>query len=624
MSDAVDLIAAVIGEAGAGMWDPVAILDAALEREVDPLHYCAATLRLGQDRVMQRAAAWADFAFYHVVPAGLSGQARPPPLQELAHARTVPMRLLDRDVYFSAPDFFEVLQLKVRRAQLPHLRDRICFVPEHALRDCLVDASSAALIDGSRQALARRWPYATAQLELTRSARIGFVAALTLLVVLVVLVPFLEQYWLLPATVLVLVAPAILRLGTILHRSAMPPRPERPDDAELPVYSVLIPLRDEAHMVPHLHASMCALDYPMEKLDIKFVVEDRSRATLDAAHQWPDDPRFSVIAVPDAPPYTKPKALDFALPLCRGEFVVVYDAEDVPDPDQLWLAAVSFRDDPDLQCLQAELFIDNPDEHWLAGLFAGEYAGLFGVTLPAFALWRLPVPLGGTSNHFRLASLRSLGGWDAFNVTEDADLGVRLARLRHRTRMLGSATREEAPIRLGTWIGQRTRWMKGWMQTFIVHNRNPGQLLAQMGWRAMLAFEIMVLGMIVSPLLHTALLLMLVAQASLGLPLFGPANGSWPLLHLLVLCAGCLSTVALTLMGLHRQRRYRLFPLQLMLPFYWLLMAWATLRALHELVDRPFHWTKTDHRARNVRLEPVVPVVQTTPPAMEQGQRAAQ
>ncbi|MEO8684517.1 MAG: glycosyltransferase, partial [Devosia sp.] len=569
-----------------------------------------ATLRLGQDQVMQRAAAWADFAFYHVVPDGLSGHAEPPRLEQLASARALAMRLFDRDVYFSAPNFFEILHLKTRRQQRPQLRDRVCFVPEHALRDYLVRASTTALIDGSRQTLSRRWPFATAQLELTWLARISFVAGLALLLALVVLVPFLEQYWLLPVTFLVLVAPAALRLVTILHHPAVPQRPARPDDAELPVYSVLIPLRDEAHMVPQLYLAMCALDYPMEKLDIKFVVEDRSRATLDAAHQWPDDPRFSVIAVPNAPPYTKPKALDFALPLCRGEFVVVYDAEDVPDPDQLWLAASAFRDGPHLECLQAELFIDNPEEHWLAGLFAGEYAGLFGVTLPALAAWRLPVPLGGTSNHFRLASLRSLGGWDAFNVTEDADLGVRLARLRHRTQMLPTRTLEEAPIRLDSWIGQRTRWMKGWMQTFIVHNRDPGRLLSQMGWPAMLAFEIVVLGMIVAPMLHTALLLMLVAQASLGLPLFGAPGGGWPMLYLLVLCVGCASAVAISLTGLHRQRRYHLFPLQFMLPFYWLLMAWATLRAMYELVDRPFHWTKTEHRARKARPEPNAPVVE--------------
>lgn len=140
------------------------------------------------------------------------------------------------------------------------------------------------------------------------------------------------------------------------------------------------------------------------------------------------DPRVSLVTVPDAAPRTKPKALDYALPLCKGEHVVVYDAEDIPDPDQLWKAALRFREQPDLACQQARLLIDNGHRGWLAALFAAEYAALFSVLLPALARWRLPIPLGGTSNHFRVATLRQIGGWDAFNVTEDADLGMRLAR----------------------------------------------------------------------------------------------------------------------------------------------------------------------------------------------------
>ncbi len=605
MSDALDLIDAVIGETSAEYLDAGRILDLALEREVDPLSYCAASLHLGQAVVMERAAAWAGFAFYDRIPRGLSGHAEAVRLEELANARVVCMRLIDRDVYFSAPTFFEVLALKVRLQQRPQLRDRVCFVPENGLHDYLARASSVELIDSARQALARRWPFATAQLELTRLARTGFVVGVVLLLVLVLLVPFAGQYWLLPLTLFVLVGPAALRLAVTvrgLTRPLPPSPPERPDDAELPVYSVLIPLRDEAHMVPQLYRAMCALDYPAEKLDIKFVVEDRSQATLDAAGQWPDDPRFSVVAVPDAAPRTKPKALDFALPLCRGDYIVVFDAEDTPDPAQLWMAALAFREAPEVQCLQAELFIDNSHESWLAGLFASEYAGLFGILLPAFSAWRLPLPLGGTSNHFRIKALRHLGGWDAFNVTEDADLGIRLARLRYRTDMLACRTLEEAPVSLHTWLGQRTRWMKGWMQTFIVHNRDPAELVRQMGWLPALVFEMTVLSMICSPLLHSALILVILIQAMLGMPLFSALELSWTGLHMGVLLAGYSTTLALTLTGLHRQGRYGLFLIQLALPLYWLLMAIATLRALHELIDKPFYWAKTEHRARKERV----------------------
>lgn len=601
MSDALELIEAVIGTGHAHGLTAAQVLERALEREVDPLSYCAKMFNLGHITVMERAARWAGFAFYDVIPRGLEGRAEEFRLDELAQARAVSLRLIDRDVIFSAPSFFQILMLRLRLRERPQLRGRLCFVPEAAMRDYLVKSSSGALIDNARQGLARRWPFATAQLELTRPVRITFVVVLTVLVAIIVMVPFLGQSWLLPLSLVLLGVPALLRLAAswrALVRGAPQAVPERPDDAELPVYSVLVPLRDEAHMVPQLYAALRALDYPPEKLDIKFVVEDRSRATIDAVKALPDDVSFSLIAVPDAAPRTKPKALGFALPACRGDFVVVFDAEDRPHPDQLWQAAAAFRAQPNVQCLQAELLIDNAGEHWLAGLFAGEYAGLFGTLLPALAAWQLPMPLGGTSNHFRIAALRDIGGWDAFNVTEDADLGMRLARRGYRTAMLASYTLEEAPTQWRAWLGQRTRWMKGWMQTFIVHNRYPVTLRREMGWRCMFAFKITVLSMILSPLLHTALLPTLLVQILFNQFQFG----GWAALHLGLLCFGYASTLALTLIGLHRQRRHRLMAQQLLLPFYWLLLAVATLRALHELLDRPFYWAKTEHSVRKASV----------------------
>jgi len=306
------------------------------------------------------------------------------------------------------------------------------------------------------------------------------------------------------------------------------------------------------------------------------------------------DPRFSLVPVPDAVPRTKPKALDFALPLCQGEHVVVFDAEDVPDPDQLWKAALRFRDAPDIVCLQAQLAIDNGRENWLAALFTGEYAGLFTVLLPALARWRLPMPLGGTSNHFRIQALRELGGWDAYNVTEDADLGVRLARRRLRVDMLASATREAAPTQLLAWLGQRTRWMKGWMQTFIVHNRDPGRLMAEMGLPTMLVFEALLLGMIVAPILHCGFLVVLAIRWSMGLGSFDSAI--WTVFYIAVLLLGYGSALAMTALGLQRLGRTRLLPAQWLLPAYWLLIGLATIRAAHELLTRPFYWFKSPHR----------------------------
>ena len=325
------------------------------------------------------------------------------------------------------------------------------------------------------------------------------------------------------------------------------------------------------------------------------MVEAQSTATVTAVRKLLDDPRFELVTVPDAPPRTKPKALDYALPFVRGDYVAVYDAEDMPDPDQLRLAAARFAAEPDLDCLQAELMIDNGDENVIASLFAGEYAGQFAVLMPALVRWGLPIPLGGTSNHFTARALREAGGWDAFNVTEDADLGVRLARLRYRTDMLASRTFEEAPIGLGAWLNQRTRWMKGWMQTFIVHNRRPARLLADLGWRGFLGLELWLGSLILSPLLHTvfvaSLLIEVLATGTTPFTPFDPEEG----LALAIFILGYGGSFAVTLVGLHRTGQRHLLLIQVLLPLYWMLHSVATIRAGWQLVRRPHFWAKTPH-----------------------------
>lgn len=599
MSDALDLIKAILARDDPDGTMARDVLEKALEREVDVLLYCATALGLRPATIMKRAARWAGYGYFDRVPRGLVGSAEPARLEALAEIRIFRVALLDREVAFAAPDFGGIIRLKHRLATTPRLSHLICLVPEQALRDHLTAVASPALIDAARQNLARRWPYASAQLELTGLARYGFAVALVLLLGMVLAAPHFAQLLLLPVVLIVLVVPAALRLAAVLEPLPPEPKLDRPPDEELPVYSVLIPLRNEAAMVPQLFAAMEALDYPAERLDIKFVVEARSSGTIAAVEQRLGDPRFSLVPVPDALPHTKPKALDFALPLCWGQHVVVFDAEDIPDRNQLWQAAVRFRDAPDIVCLQAHLVIDNGRHNWLTAQFAGEYAGLFCVLLPALARWRLPMPLGGTSNHFRLRALRELGGWDAFNVTEDADLGIRLARRRLRVAVLPSQTREAAPTRLLPWLGQRTRWMKGWMQTFIVHNRNPGRLLKEMGLPAFLAFEMLVLGMIVAPILHCAFLLSVLVRALLGAELVDGSTGT--VFYLAVLGLGYGSSLALTALGLYRLRLLELAPQQFWLPLYWMLIGFATVRAVRELVLRPFYWFKSPHQPRAAR-----------------------
>lgn len=261
MSEAVDLLQAILG-GGHSREETLAVLETALEREVDPLDYCAASLGIGQALAMERAAAFIGLAYYSTVPSGLAGAPEPMRLDMLAHIRAFKMRLFDRDVFFSAPGFFDLLRLRARLRAQPDVARRLCLVPEPALRDYLVRINAPALIVEARQRLARRWPYAAAQLDLTQPVRIGFAAALLTLVALVLAAPFFGQKPLLPLVLGLLVVPAALRISAIFNRRRKPQSPQRPNDAELPVYTVLIPLRDEAHMVPQLVSAMSALDYP--------------------------------------------------------------------------------------------------------------------------------------------------------------------------------------------------------------------------------------------------------------------------------------------------------------------------------------------------------------------------
>ena len=244
----------------------------------------------------------------------------------------------------------------------------------------------------------------------------------------------------------------------------MPALPQG-DGASLPDYTILVPLYRESASVPGLVAALGRIVWPRRRLDIKLIVEAHDDDTRQAIARLPLGAEFEVVVVPPGSPRTKPRALQYALSRARGRFVAVYDAEDEPHPLQLAEAYQRFlASDRRLACLQAPLVVDNPGESWIAALFAIEYSTLFDGLLPALTGLGLLLPLGGTSNHFRREALECAGGWDPFNVTEDADLGVRLARFGFRSETLTLPTLEEAPMSVRVWVRQRTRWYQGWIR----------------------------------------------------------------------------------------------------------------------------------------------------------------
>jgi cellulose synthase/poly-beta-1,6-N-acetylglucosamine synthase-like glycosyltransferase len=371
-------------------------------------------------------------------------------------------------------------------------------------------------------------------------------------------------------------------------------------DAELPTYTVLVPVYKEANVVGGLVQHLAALDYPREKLEILLLMEDGDVETIDAARaaRPPETVRF--VVVPPGEPQTKPRACNVGLFFARGEFLVIYDAEDRPEPGQLREAVAAFRaGDERLVCVQARLNYFNAADNVLTRMFTLEYSYWFDYMVPGLDVLGLPIPLGGTSNHFRTRRLRELGGWDAFNVTEDADLGLRANAEGLRVGIISSTTYEEACSRYWPWIRQRTRWIKGYMQTALVHSRRPLRTIRSAGWRGLIGLVLLIAGTPVSLIVSSVLWAVALAWAGgvvTGLydlpPLF---PGPLVLIALFNLVIGNGLMIAVNALAVGRRRTYALLPFVLLNPLYWLLHTVAAWRALYQLVRNPFHWEKTPH-----------------------------
>jgi cellulose synthase/poly-beta-1,6-N-acetylglucosamine synthase-like glycosyltransferase len=375
------------------------------------------------------------------------------------------------------------------------------------------------------------------------------------------------------------------------------PPPELPA-ARLPRYTLLVPLFREANVVDALIARLTAIRYPRDRIEVFFLVEPDDPETLAALNTAPRHDWMHILTAPPGAPRTKPRALNIALPFASGDMLVVFDAEDAPDTDQLLRAAELFAvAGPETACAQARLAISNPRDNPLTRRFALDYAALFDCVKAGSARIGWAVPLGGSSNHFRVPALRQVGGWDAWNVTEDADLGIRLARFGWLVEDLPSTTWEEAPNTLAAWMNQRTRWMKGWMQTLLVHARDPRQLIEQLGpFRTLLIAATglsVVLGALLYPVFALAVALRFLDPTPLGAgsPLLAFADS----MLLMALAIAVLVEIIPATIALWRRRALFLMPWITAAPIWYCLMSIAAWRALLEFARKPFHWHKTAH-----------------------------
>ncbi len=373
---------------------------------------------------------------------------------------------------------------------------------------------------------------------------------------------------------------------------------------QLPSYTILVPVYKEAAILPSLINNLRALDYPSHKLDIKIIIEEDDIETYHAALAQHPEGMFEILRVPYSEPRTKPKACNYALRFAQGDIITIYDAEDKPHPQQLREVAHRFiYGEPDLVCVQCRLNYYNREQNLLTKLFSIEYAAWFDFMIPALDYMKLPIPLGGTSNHIYRQKLLELGEWDPFNVTEDADLGIRLSALRYRTEAMQSQTMEECPATLWPWIKQRSRWIKGYMQTWLVHMRRPIWLYRKMGWRGWLSFQLFIGGpclvFLTTPILFGLSLLWLTYP-----PDWNDATAKWILpLSLTMLFYGVALHFIYALEVVRRRQWPNMLIATLAFPFYWLLHSIASFRALTQLITRPHYWEKTEHGHWQNQLE---------------------
>ncbi len=368
-------------------------------------------------------------------------------------------------------------------------------------------------------------------------------------------------------------------------------------EQELPVFTVLVPMFREAAMLPGLAQALRDLDYPLGKLDIKIVLEAGDLETIEAARALGLEGVFEIVIVPPSRPQTKPKACNFALRFARGEYLVVYDAEDRPEPDQLRKVVATFRRaPPNTACLQCRLSYYNARENWLTRMFTLDYALWFDQVLPGLERLGMPIPLGGTSNHFRIDVLRQLHAWDPFNVTEDADLGIRIGQKGYRVGVVDSTTFEEASCRLGQWLRQRSRWIKGYMQTLLVHTRRPWQFARSAGPLGLLGFVFFIGGTVLAALLNPLfwlIYLIWLGAAAVNLDVIFPHALLY--LSLFNLLAGNGAFTYLLMLAPIRRGLLKLVPYSLCVFGYWFLMSLAAYKALWQLLRNPFFWEKTEH-----------------------------
>ncbi|MBI4136720.1 glycosyltransferase, partial [Candidatus Roizmanbacteria bacterium] len=386
------------------------------------------------------------------------------------------------------------------------------------------------------------------------------------------------------------------------------------DEKKLPVYSILCPLYREGHIIPQFLEAINKLDWPKQKLDVLLLLEEDDAESIEAVARMNIPSYVRTVVVPDSLPKTKPKACNYGLSQAKGEYLVIYDAEDMPDPQQLKKAYIAFQKIPrDVLCLQAKLNYYNPGHNLLTRFFTAEYSLWFDVTLTGLQSINTSIPLGGTSNHFRRLDLMFLRGWDPFNVTEDADLGIRLFKKGYKTAIIDSTTYEEANSHFFNWMRQRSRWLKGYMQTYLVHTRQLFHFSRHRTWHALI-FQLVIGGKIAFALINPILWIATIAYFTFNGYVGTFIESLYPTtvfyMAAFSLVFGNFLFMYYYMIGCIKREQYDLVKYVLLIPVYWLMISIACGIALYQLIFKPHYWEKTVHGLHlKKKLDVMVPEV---------------
>lgn len=371
-------------------------------------------------------------------------------------------------------------------------------------------------------------------------------------------------------------------------------------EREWPTYTVFCPLYKEESVLEQFTDAMAALDYPKDKLTIQLLLEEDDTNTIEAAQAMNLPNYFDIIVVPDSQPKTKPKACNVGLELTTSDYCVIFDAEDIPEPDQLKKAVLAFEQAPgDMACIQAKLNFYNPRQNFITRMFTAEYSMWFNLTLVGLQNIRGPIPLGGTSNHFRTSVLKGLRGWDPYNVTEDCDLGIRLFNRGYRTGILDAYTYEEANSKFFNWLRQRSRWIKGYMQTFLVHSRDLRNVRRSRFDPHVITFFLVVggkiLSMLINPFMWMMTILYFTARSTFGAAIESVYPAGVFYIAIATLIFGNMMYLYNYMLGAAQKGHWDLIKYMAFLPLYWLMMSAAAALALYQLIVKPHYWEKTVH-----------------------------